>query len=98
MDPETTRQLRLGSTIRGLIIAALIGFYGFVMDQPGASLTAALLIAAGLQLAVLVTRRLVAADAMPQAMYLLELLVDAATVFLFALGVFGGVFKVGYDT
>lgn len=97
MESEETRQLRISSTLRSVIIVALIGFYSYVMNHPGASFTGALLIAAGLQVAVLLLRRLVSPALLPQAMYLLELLIDAATVFLFALGVYGGVLKYGLD-
>ena len=96
-ESETTRQLRLGSTTRGVIIAVLIGFYGYVMDQPGTSFTVSLLVAAGLQVGVLLLRRFVSPDLLPQAMYLLEMLADAATVFLFALGVYGGMLRYGHE-
>jgi len=96
-ESETTRQLRLSSTTRGIIIAVLIGFYGYVMDHPGASFTVSLLVAAGLQVGVLLLRRFVTPDLLPQAMYLLEMLADAATVFLFALGVYGGMLSYGLE-
>lgn len=99
MDTESriTRQLRLGSTVRGLIIAALMGFYFFVTNQPGTSFTVALLFAAGLQLGVLLLRRFVPPDVLPQALHVFELLVDAATILLFALGVFGGILGYGLE-
>jgi hypothetical protein len=96
-ESETTRQLRLSSTTRGILIAVLIGFYSYVMDHPGASFTASLLVAAGLQVGVLLLRRFVTPDLLPQAMYLLEMLADAATVFLFALGVYGGMLRYGLE-
>jgi hypothetical protein len=89
--------LRLSSTLRGVIIAALIGFYSLVVDHPGASFTVSLLIAAGLQLGILLLRRFAPPDFLPQATWLLELLADAATVVLFALGVFGGMVRYGLD-
>ena len=90
----TVRPPRLGVGSRGLIIAVMIAAYAYVMDQPGASLTSSLLVAAGLQLLVIVIRRVVAGEAQPFVMYVFELLVDAATVLLFALGVFGGIINV----
>lgn len=92
-EPDDVRQLRISSTLRGLIIAALIGFYAYVMNHPGATFTATLLIAAALQVAVLLLRRLVSPGVLPQLLSLLELLVDAATVLLFALGVYGGILR-----
>lgn len=97
MDPEITRELRFSSTLRGVIIAALLGLYGYVTHQPGTSFAYMLLIAAGLQVVVLLLRRLVPPDQLPGVLGIFELLVDAATVFLFALGVFGGILSQGYD-
>ena len=85
---------RLADGIRGTIIGVMIAAYAYVMNQPGASLTSTLLVAAGLQLIVIVLRRVVAPVALPSVMYVFELLVDAATVLLFALGVFGGLIRV----
>jgi hypothetical protein len=96
-DSGTTRELRLSSTVRGVMIAALIAFYGYVVGNPGASFTVSLLIAAGLQVAVLLLRRFVPPDLLPQAMYALEMAADAATVFLFALGVYGGILSYGLE-
>lgn len=96
-ESETARQLRLTSTTRGIIIAVLIGACSYVMDQPGASFTLSLLVAAGLQAGVLLLRRFVSPDSLPQAMYLLEMVADAATVFLFALGVYGGILNHGLE-
>jgi hypothetical protein len=88
------RPPRLGEGARGLIIGVMIAFYAYVTNQPGASLTASLLVAAALQLVVVVIRRVVAPEAQPLVLYVFELLVDAATVLLFALGVFGGIIRV----
>ena len=96
-ESEAERDLRLSSTTRGLIIAVLIGLYAYVTSQPGATFTVTLLIAAGLQGAVVLLRRFVPPSAMPQVLNLFELLVDAGTVLLFALGVFGGILSQGYD-
>ena len=90
----TERAPRLGDGSRGLIIAVMIAAYSYVMNQPGASMTSTLLIAAGLQVVVIVIRRVVSVEAQPFVMYVFELLVDAATVLLFALGVFGGLIRV----
>jgi hypothetical protein len=87
------RELRLSSTIRGAIIGALIAAYAYVTRDPGATFTASLLVAAGLQVAVLLLRKFVPTYLMPQALHVFELLADAATVFLFALGVFGGILR-----
>jgi hypothetical protein len=92
MDPST-REMRLSSMTRGIVITVLIAGYLWVSKQPAGSLTTALLIAAGLQLVVLAVRRLVAPETQPMALYVFELLADGATVLLFALGVFGGIFK-----
>ena len=90
MDPAP-REMRLSSAVRGLIIGGLIAGYAYALHQPAATFTVALLIAAGLQLAVLLLRKFVAPYLMPQALHVFELLVDGATVLLFALGVFGSV-------
>jgi hypothetical protein len=87
------RELRLSSTVRGAIIGALIAVYAYVSGEPGATFTASLLIAAGLQVVVLLLRKFVPTYLMPQALHVFELLADAATVFLFALGVFGGILR-----
>jgi hypothetical protein len=42
-------------------------------------------------------RRFVPPAQLPQMMNLVELLADAATVLLFALGVYGGIANFGYD-
>jgi hypothetical protein len=90
MDPSA-REMRLGSISRGIIIAAMVTGYAWALKQPAASLTAAFLIAAGLQLAVLAIRRFVARERQPLALFTFELIADGATVLLFALGVFGGI-------
>lgn len=82
---------RLSSGGRGVFIAVLIGLYGWFMREPAGSLTVSLLIAAGLQIAVLALRRFVPADHLPEAMSVFEMIADGLTVFLFALGVFGGI-------
>lgn len=91
------RELRISSTVRGVIIGGLMAFYAWVMREPGATLTVSLLIAAGLQLGVILLRRFVPAYLMPQALHVFEMLADAATVLLFALGVFGGILRHAMD-
>jgi hypothetical protein len=93
IPPET----RLSSTARGIIIAVMIGTYGWVFTQPAASLTWTLLLGAAIQLVVIVLRRFVPPANLPVALYVFELSVDAATVFMFALGVYGGILKVAND-
>lgn len=90
---ESPRELRLSSTLRGLLIGALLLAYGWFMNQPQASLGWAFLVGAGLQVAVILLRRFVPAGMLPQAQYLFELFADAATVFAFALGVLGGILR-----
>ena len=88
---KSTRPPRFSQWTRGTIIGALIAIYTWVMHLPQASFTIGLLIAAGLQLLVMVLRRLVPPEQLPQAMEIFELLVDGATVFMFALSVYGGI-------
>jgi hypothetical protein len=90
---ELPRAARIDPWMRGVAIGVIALVYAYVARQPGASLAASLLIAAGLQAAVLLLRRIVPADLLPQVMALFELLADAATVLLFALGVYGGMMR-----
>jgi hypothetical protein len=87
----TPRQVRWGSAARGIAIAVLLAVYGWVANLGGASFISSLLVAAGLQIAILLSRRFLPAYLLPQVIDTLELLADAATVLLFALGVFGGI-------
>lgn len=80
--------------MRSVFIAALIAVYAWVSNQPAASLTVSFLVAAGLQLGVIILRKLVPPDRLPQAIYLFELIADGVSVLMFALGVFGGLLKV----
>ncbi|MEO8016726.1 MAG: hypothetical protein ABI769_02850 [Pseudomonadota bacterium] len=86
-------EMRLSDTARGIIIAALIGVYAWVFKQPAASLTWSFLAAVGIQLVVIALRRFVPPANLPVALYVFELFADAATVFMFALGVYGGILK-----
>ena len=74
-----------------MIIAVLIGIYGWIMRDGEASPTVSLLVAAGVQIVVIAVRHLVPADRQPEAMSVVELIADGVTVLLFALGVFGGI-------
>jgi hypothetical protein len=85
----SSREVRVSSTMRSLFIAAAILVYAWVSKQPGVSLKAAFLVAAGFQLAVIAIRRLVPPEELPRAYYILEIIADGVTVLLFALGVFG---------
>jgi len=87
----TAREQRFSSGGRGLVIAVMIGFYGWFMREPAGSATSGFLIAAGMQFGVIALRRLVPADRLPQAMYVFEYVADGITVLLFAVAVFGGI-------
>ena len=88
---DSPRELRLSSTIRGLVIGALILAYGWFMNAPDVSLKATFLVAAAFQLAVIAMRRMVPADELPRALYIFEIVADGVTVLMFALGVFGAI-------
>jgi hypothetical protein len=88
---ESARSARVGTAIRGIFIAVCISGYAWVFHQPMASWKSTFLVGAGLQLLVIVLRRVVRPEHQSQAMYVFELLVDGATVLMFALGVFGGI-------
>ncbi len=94
---ETPRQMRLGTAVRGIIIGVLLIGYGLLFGRDGASFTECLLVAAGLQFLVLLLRKFVPPEMMPQALYVFELLVDGVTVLMFALGVYGGILRVGME-
>jgi hypothetical protein len=86
---DSPRNLRFSSTVRGVIIGALIAIYAWLTHQPHASFAAGLVIGAALQVAVLLVRRFVPAGEAPRAIHVCEMLADGATVLLFALGVLG---------
>jgi hypothetical protein len=87
----TADERRFSSGGRGIVIAVMIGFYGWFMHVPTGSGRVNLLAAAGVQLLVIALRRFVPADRLPQALYVFEFVADGVTVLLFALGVFGGI-------
>jgi hypothetical protein len=91
------REMRLSGTARGIIIAVLMGAYGWVFHLPAASMTWTFLIAAVLQLVVILMRHFIPAANLPVMLYMFELFADAATVFMFALGVYGGLLKMATD-
>jgi len=93
MPDETPdeRDLRRGAAFRSVVIAALIASYGWFLHQPSAPFKQSFLIAAALQLALIVLKKLVPADRLPQALYIYETIADGITVLLFALGVMGGI-------
>ena len=75
--------------MRGVFFTLLTAGYAVLMPYPQASFKVSFAIGAALQLAILLMRKFAPADAVPKVQYLLEMLADAATVLLFALGVLG---------
>jgi hypothetical protein len=88
---ETPRQMRLSSRVRGVLITALIAGYGWLFSLPQGSFAEGLLIAAVMQVAVILLRRWVPRDTQPAALHVFEMIADGITVLLFALGVFGSI-------
>jgi hypothetical protein len=84
---DSPRSLRITSTVRGVVISALIAGYAWLTHASPGSFAAGLIIAAALQLAVLAVRRFVPAGEVPRAVYVCELLADGATVLIFAISV-----------
>jgi hypothetical protein len=97
MSDESPRDLRMASGVRGVVIAVLLIGYGYVMHQPTVSFAASFLIAAAMQIAVIVARRVLPRGQWAMAQYVLEFIADGATVFLFALGVYGGILQTAYN-
>src|SRR4051812_13161770 len=85
---DEARDWRWSSTLRGIAIAVMIGVYAWFSGQPRGSLTRLMLVAAAIQVGVILLQRFVPADQLPKALYLFEMLVDGATVLCFALGVY----------
>ena len=75
--------------MRSTFIVVLVTGYAWFHKQSAVSFAISFLIAAGLQLVVVILRRLVPTDRLPQAIYIFELVADGLSVLLFALGVFG---------
>jgi hypothetical protein len=88
---------RRASILRGVFFSLCIAGYAWVFKKPAASFTEMFLVGAALQLAAFCLRRFVPPDRLPQAMIIFELLVDGATVLVFALGVYGGILNVPRD-
>jgi hypothetical protein len=88
---DTPRQMRIDSRVRGVVIATMIAAYSWLFRQPQGSFAEALLIAALLQVIVILLRRWVPAEGQPAAMYAFEMIADGITVLMFALGVFGSI-------
>lgn len=93
----TPTQMRRSSLYRGILISLCIGGYAWVFHKPGVSFSEMFLVGVALQLLALAVRRFVAPDRLPLAMYVFDLLIDGATVLVFALGVFGGILNVPSD-
>src|SRR5262245_25948813 len=94
---ESPRDLRVSSILRGCFIGGVAAVYGWAFKLPQASPAYWLLVSAGLQVIVIVLRRVVPPDVQPRVMYVFELIVDGATVLAFALGVFGAILRRGMD-
>jgi hypothetical protein len=86
---ESARSLRLSTRVRGVIIGALIAVYYWLGLQPEGMYRSGLIIAGLLQVAMILVRRFVPAEKVDLSTYVCEMLADGATVFLFALGVYG---------
>ena len=91
---DLPRDLRIASWTRGVLIGALIVFYGWFVKAPEGSFTQMFLVGAGVQLLIIVLRRFVPPDYAPQAQYIFEMIADGVTVLTFALGVFAGLARV----
>jgi len=94
---DSPRDLRIASWTRGVFIGVLIAFYGWILNVPEGSFRQMFLVGAGVQLLIIVLRRLVPTESAPQAQYIFELVADGATVLVFALGVFGGIARFPQD-
>jgi hypothetical protein len=96
-EREQARRMRLDTRVRGVVITALIAGYGLLFRQPQGSFAEALLIGAVLQGIVMLVRRRVPPDAQPAALYVFEMIADGVTVLMFALGVLGGIYRMGAE-
>ena len=89
--------MRIDSRIRGVTIAALVAAYGWMFKLPQGSFAEGLLIGAALQVIVIVLRRWVPPEGQPVAMYVFEVIADGITVLMFALSVFGNIYRMPAD-
>jgi hypothetical protein len=94
---DSPRPERLGSWFRGVVIAVMIVAYGWLVGSPQGSFAQMLVAGAGLQLLVIVVRKMLPPGAQPQAQYVFEFVADGVTVLLFALGVFGSIARASID-
>lgn len=98
MSDDSSGRMRLDTRVRGVVITALIAGYGWFFKQPQGSFAEALLLAAVLQVAVILLRRWVPAENQPVALYVFEMIADGLTVLLFALGVFGSINRIAAES
>lgn len=96
-ETREERDLRHGAAVRGLAIAAMVAAYGWFAHQPAASFKVSFLVAAVLQVVLIVLKRMVPHDQLPKVLYAYETVADGVTVLLFALGVFGGIQSIPRD-
>ena len=89
---DSAREMRLSTTVRGVIIGALIAGYSWLMRLPE-SWAELLIAAAAVQFAVILARRFAPAEKMPQAIYIVEMIADGVTVLLFAVSVLGPIMR-----
>jgi hypothetical protein len=98
VNEEPSERLRIDTRVRGVVITALIAGYGWLFRQPQGSFAEALLVAAVLQVAVILLRRWVPAENQPVALYVFEMIADGLTVLMFALGVFGSINRIAAES
>ena len=79
--------------LRGVIIGALLVAYGWFVHLPEDSFTQMFVLGAVVQLLIIVIRRFVPPGLQPQAQSIFENVADGVTVFAFAAGVFGGIWR-----
>jgi hypothetical protein len=82
---------RVAAAYRGWFIAGFLAVYGWFVQQPGAAREALFLVGAAVQLAILLVRRFVPAEARAEVLDICEYVADGVSVLLFALGVQGGI-------
>jgi len=98
VNDDTPRKLRIDTRVRGVVITALIAGYSWLFRQPQGSFAEALLVAAVLQVAVILLRRWIPAENQPVALYVFEMIADGVTVLMFALGVFGSINRIAAES